>query len=163
MITNILGALANLTSLILWVPQAKTTWSNRYNLQALSGVSIGTQIIVVINTLLWCIYGVMITNIWLPLGTIIILPLAIMTILLKLQSNKNEEVDSNAWFTFAAYRKLDDIDKVRCLKAIYNTDFKNEVRIELLNWQSYEKMSDLEKMYWDKDLWIKNKDTMTVK
>lgn len=158
MIINILGAFANLTSLILWIPQARTTWENRHNLQALSGVSITTQIIVVINTVLWCIYGIMIDNFWLPLGTIIILPLASLTIFLKLKSNKNtraiSEVEPNRWFTFSMYRQLSSTEKEHCLEAIYTTDFGKQVSYELLNWESYERMTDLDKKYWDKELWI---------
>lgn len=89
-IVNIIGALANLTSLILWLPQAKITWNNRNNKQALSGISIWTQLIVSINTVMWCIYGVMIDNVWLPIGTIMILPLAVMTIVLKMRLNRND-------------------------------------------------------------------------
>ncbi|WP_271495797.1 hypothetical protein [Enterococcus sp. 5H] len=90
MIINIIGALANLTSLILWLPQAKITWNNRNNKQALSGISIWTQLIVSINTVMWCVYGVMIDNVWLPIGTIMILPLAVMTIVLKMRLNRND-------------------------------------------------------------------------
>lgn len=161
MITNIIGALANLTSLLLWIPQAKTTWRNRSNKQALLGVSIGTQIIVVINTVLWCVYGLMISNVWLPLGTIIILPLASITIFLKLKSKRPavSEVDPNTWFTFAAYQKLSLANKKRCLKSIYTTDFSKQVsKAEFLNWESQEVMSDIDKMYWDKELWLEKID-----
>ncbi|MBP1047113.1 hypothetical protein I6N96_12600 [Enterococcus sp. BWM-S5] len=159
MIINILGAIANLTSLILWVPQAKTTWKNRNNIQALSGVSIATQIIVAINTILWCVYGLLISNIWLPLGTIIILPLATLTIFLKLKSTKEkpDDVESRSWFTFSDYKKLSVVDKERCLRAIYSADFHKYLKHELLNWESYEMMSDLEKMYWDRELWAEKK------
>lgn len=156
MLTDMIGALANLTSLLLWIPQAKTTWRNRKNKSALLGVSIGTQIIVVVNTVLWCIYGLMISNIWLPMGTAIILPLASVTIFLKLKSKRQvvDEVDSNTWFTFAAYRQLSSENKRSCLRYIYNAGFDSQIFPEILNWESYEEMSELDKMYWNKDLWI---------
>ncbi|GAB2022659.1 hypothetical protein RyT2_17330 [Pseudolactococcus yaeyamensis] len=85
---NVLGFVANLTSLLLWTPQARTTWLNRSNAKALSGVSYGTQIIAAINTVLWCIYGIMINSYWLAMGTVIILPLAIWTFVLKKKVEK---------------------------------------------------------------------------
>ncbi|OJG99510.1 hypothetical protein RV18_GL001578 [Enterococcus termitis] len=147
-----------MTSLILWIPQAKTTWKNRNDPQALAGVSIGTQMLVGVNTVLWCIYGVMINNVWLPLGTIIILPLASLTIFLKKKSDKRKKIvvneEKETWFTFADYRRLAPENKELCLKAIYTTDFGQQVSAGLLNWESYEEMNELDKMFWNKDLWL---------
>nr|OTP46805.1 hypothetical protein A5881_003783 [Enterococcus termitis] len=39
MLVNTLGFLANLTSLILWIPQARVTLKNRGNIQRLRGIS----------------------------------------------------------------------------------------------------------------------------
>lgn len=49
-------------------------------LKRIMGISYATQIIASINTVFWCIYGIMIHSIWLSMGTIIILPLALWTI-----------------------------------------------------------------------------------
>ncbi|WP_460055422.1 hypothetical protein [Pseudolactococcus yaeyamensis] len=87
---NALGFLANITSLILWFPQATKTWQHRHDKEVLKGVSLGTQIFVIINTLSWCIYGLLIGNFWLPLGTIVILPLAVFTIMIKLKSSRGD-------------------------------------------------------------------------
>lgn len=159
MIVNILGFLANLTSLILWIPQARTTWENRNSFGALSGISLITQLLVVTNTILWCVYGLMINNFWLPLGTIIILPLACFTIFIKYKiskENRNVEIDGNRWFDFEMYKTLDSDCKKKCLVAIYMTDFHEQMIYEYLNPFSYEEMSDLDKMYWDRDLWVKS-------
>lgn len=86
---NFIGLIANITSLILWIPQARTTYANRQDKEALKGISYGTQIITSINTVFWCIYGIMIHSIWLAMGTIIILPLALWTIWLK-HSTEND-------------------------------------------------------------------------
>lgn len=165
--TDIIGALANLTSLLLWIPQAKITWINRHNKEALSGISIGTQIIVAINTTFWCVYGVMISNIWLPLGTFIVLPLASATVFLKLKSNEIVETEDepDRWFTFSAYQKLDSTNKERCLKSIFTTDFSKQVsKAEFLNWEFQEGMSDIDKMYWDRELWLeKNSENNNIK
>lgn len=80
---HVLGFLANVTSLVLWIPQARITYQNRHDRNALNGISYGTQVIASLNTILWCIYGLMIQSYWLAMGTVIILPLALWTIWLK--------------------------------------------------------------------------------
>lgn len=87
MLLNIIGFTANFISLVLWIPQAITTYKNKENPSALQGISYMTQLLVCMNTILWCIYGIMIHSIWLSMGTIIILPLAIFTIIIKLKNN----------------------------------------------------------------------------
>lgn len=87
-LVSVLGFYANLTSLILWLPQARITWRNRNNAGALEGVSYGTQIIAGVNTILWCVYGLEIHSYWLAMGTIIILPLALFTIVLKFKAER---------------------------------------------------------------------------
>ncbi|USI64630.1 hypothetical protein LMK05_07215 [Lactococcus petauri] len=80
---DFIGFIANITSLVLWIPQARTTYANRKDKEALKGISYGTQIIASVNTIFWCVYGVMIHSVWLAMGTVIILPLALWTIWLK--------------------------------------------------------------------------------
>ena len=69
-------------------PQATTTWRNRNNPEALEGLSTTTQVLVALNTSSWCIYGLLTRDIWLPLATIVILPLALITIYLKVNSKQ---------------------------------------------------------------------------
>lgn len=87
---HVIGFFANLISMILWIPQAKTTWLNRNNPEVLKGISFGTQILVAINTTLWCIYGLMIKSYWLAFGIVMILPLSILTIMLKIRVKENK-------------------------------------------------------------------------
>ncbi|WP_459790760.1 SemiSWEET family sugar transporter [Lactococcus garvieae] len=94
MIIMILGLFANATSFILWLPQARTTWKNKNNPEALQGISLGTQVIAGVNTSAWCIYGLLIHDIWLPLGTLIVLPLALWTIVLKLKAGKTPQLST---------------------------------------------------------------------
>lgn len=93
MIPTFLGLLANVTSFILWLPQARTTFKNRHNPEALKGISLGTQIIAAINTSAWCLYGLFIHDAWLPLGTLIVLPLALWAIVLKLKANRTPSIN----------------------------------------------------------------------
>lgn len=90
MLITLIGLLANATSFILWLPQARTTWKNRNSPKALQGISLGTQIIAGVNTSAWCIYGLLIHDMWLPLGTLIVLPLALWTIFLKVKIREDK-------------------------------------------------------------------------
>lgn len=115
--TDFIGLFANLTSLILWIPQAMTTYANRRNREALKGISYGTQTMAALNTVLWCIYGFLICSIWLPMGTVVILPLALWTIWLKYSvdndpfyewssrklSSKNELIETDIKGYFSLY------------------------------------------------------------
>lgn len=89
---NILGLVANITSLVLWIPQAKITYQNRHNREALKVISYGTQTIASANTILWGVYGILIHSIWLAMGTIFILPLTLWTIWLK------HKAENDIWF-----------------------------------------------------------------
>ncbi|MFD1902795.1 hypothetical protein [Enterococcus termitis] len=153
----VLGITGNVTSIILWIPQAKQIWLNRHDPKALRIISIGTQKLVALNTLVWCSYGLLKHDFWLPIATIFILPCALLTIYWKKKAvNKERETEENepsTWFSFAAYCRLNEQDKERCLEAMYNTDFIKLVHKESLNWESYESMSELDRMYWDKELW----------
>lgn len=153
----VLGITGNVTSIILWFPQAKNIWLNRHDAKALRIISIGTQKLAAANTLVWCFYGLLKRDSWLPIATVFVLPCALLTIYWKRKAEKKErrtiEEEPITWFTFAAYRMLDPIDKERCLKTMYSTDFKKMVHKESLNWESYESMSELDKMYWDQELW----------
>lgn len=88
MVTLFLGAAANLLSLLVWIPQAKTTWKKRKEVEALSGISLGTQLISAITSITWCVYGLLIHDVWLPLGSIVVVPLAIWTIFTKYRAQK---------------------------------------------------------------------------
>ena len=115
--TDFVGLIANISSLILWLPQAKTTYANRKDREALKGISYGTQIIAAINTLLWCVYGFMMHSIWLSMGTLVILPLTLWTIWLKYSvendpcyewnsrklSSKNELIETDVKGYFSLY------------------------------------------------------------
>ncbi|MFD2254012.1 PQ-loop domain-containing transporter [Lactococcus formosensis subsp. bovis] len=88
MTISCLGALANILSLLVWIPQAKTTWKKRKEVEALSGISLWTQFISAITSLTWCLYGLLIHDIWLPLGSIVVVPLAVWTIFTKYRAKK---------------------------------------------------------------------------
>lgn len=117
LLTNIIVFFANLTGIILWIPQGKKTWANRHNPKGLEGISIVTQKLVAINTILWCIRGLLLKDRWLSLGTLFILPTALLTIwiLKKNESTRNKRINAiekpEAWFTFESYKQLCPADK----------------------------------------------------
>lgn len=88
MIENILVILANLTSIILWLPQAKTTWKYRREPEALKAISYGTLIMAGLNTTFWGVYGLIIQNYGLAFATILILPTTLFTLFLKFNTRK---------------------------------------------------------------------------
>ena len=119
---NFIGFIANVTSLILWIPQARTTYANRKDKKALKGISYGTQIIASINTIFWCIYGIMIQSIWLAMGTIIILPLALWTIWLK-YSTENDPLYELSSRKLSSKNELIETDR----KGYFNLYMGNKV------------------------------------
>ncbi|MGY3713814.1 hypothetical protein [Lactococcus petauri] len=94
-----------------------TTYANRRDREALKGISYDTQTMAALNTVLWCIYGFLICSIWLPMGTVVILPLALWTIWLKYSvendpfyewssrklSSKNELIETDIKGYFSLY------------------------------------------------------------
>ena len=84
---NILGFFANLTSLILWIPQAIKTWNIRKDIEELNGISIGTQIFAATNSLLWGLYGFANHDLWLAFGTTVVVPLTVFTIIIKISAS----------------------------------------------------------------------------
>lgn len=88
-IAALLVIFANLTSIFLWIPQARRTWAFRKNPDVLSGISYGTLILAASNTCLWGGYGVLIHNYGLAFATCLILPTTTFTLWLKFNTKKN--------------------------------------------------------------------------
>lgn len=87
--TTILGALGAVISFILWLPQAKTTWLNRKNIEALAGISIGTQLLVIINAAIWGLYAFYLNEFWVGAAGLINGPLAVATVVLVWRARKS--------------------------------------------------------------------------
>lgn len=99
-IATLLVILANLTSIFLWIPQARSTWAFRKNPDVLSGISYGTLILAASNTCLWGGYGLLIHNYGLAFATCLILPTTSFTLWLKINTRKNlQDVESRQVLT----------------------------------------------------------------
>lgn len=85
---NIVGFLATSTSFIRFMPQAIKTWKIRNNPEALYGLSLSSQWLTLINSLLWITYGFLLGQFWVAAPSILNAPMALMIILLILRSQK---------------------------------------------------------------------------
>lgn len=81
-LVNALGLAATTASLLLWIPQARTTWQNRNDPVRLAGVSAATQWLLLSSSLLWGTYGLAIQSVWVSVPNIVSVFLAIATIVI---------------------------------------------------------------------------------
>lgn len=88
-ITQVIGATMSVISFVLWLPQARLVWTNRHDAAALSGVSVGTQVLVLVNAIGWAVYGLLTGAIWVGAPGIVNAPLSIATIYLVLRSRRH--------------------------------------------------------------------------
>jgi uncharacterized protein with PQ loop repeat len=81
LVLNALGFTATGFSLLMWIPQARTTWLNRNDALKLAGVSEATQWLLMIGYLLWGLFGVLSDSLWVAAPSVISIPLALGTII----------------------------------------------------------------------------------
>jgi len=81
-LVNALGFVATGFSILMWLPQARTTWQNRNDPLRLTGISEATQWLLVVCYLLWGAYGVVTLSLWVSAPSILAVPLAIATIVI---------------------------------------------------------------------------------
>lgn len=79
---NALGFAATGFSILMWIPQARTTWLNRNDATRLAGVSEATQWMLVIGYLLWGLFGVLSESLWVAAPSAVAIPIALATIML---------------------------------------------------------------------------------
>lgn len=91
MLATLLSTGGNITSIILWLPQAKQTWKYRHNKQALAGLSYQTIVIGILNTLFWGANGLATHNLGLAFGTVFFLPTTLLTLLLKYRADNQKQ------------------------------------------------------------------------
>lgn len=83
-----LGFAATVISFALWLPQALSTYRNRHDAQALSGLSVGTFVLVLVNATLWGLYAVLTGAFWAGAPGIVNFPLAAWTLWLIWRSRR---------------------------------------------------------------------------
>jgi len=82
LIVHAAGMVATLTSLILWLPQVRTTWRHRNNPEEMASISVATQYILMASQFLWLFYGLLINSFWVWASIFVNLPSAILTLTL---------------------------------------------------------------------------------
>lgn len=87
-IVDVVGFLASVTAFVLFLPQAMLTWRRRHDAEALRGVALGTQLVLLVNAGLWGLYGVWTGAFWVAAPGLLNAPLAMMTIYLVLRSRR---------------------------------------------------------------------------
>lgn len=70
----------------MFIPAARKVWMNRKDPHALKGVSIGMNILIVVNATLWFLYGYLTGAFWVAAPGFVNLPLAVITIFLVFRS-----------------------------------------------------------------------------
>ena len=86
LITGVVGFLATTTSFIRFLPQAIQTWKQRNDAHALSGLSLPTQWLTLVNSLLWIVYGFLLGEIWVSMPSLLNAPMALFVIVLIIHS-----------------------------------------------------------------------------
>ena len=81
-LVNALGLAATSASLLLWLPQARTTWQNRNDSVRLTGISAATQWLLLSSSLLWGTYGLAIQSVWVAVPNIVSIFLSVATIVI---------------------------------------------------------------------------------
>lgn len=88
LLTEAVGFLASAVSFVLWWPQAARVWRHRDDGGRLGGVSIGSQVLLVLNAALWGGYAVATGSFWVGAPGLVNAPLALGTIVLLRRSRR---------------------------------------------------------------------------
>ena len=77
---EMLGFTASLFSFVLWWPQAARVWRCRRRGESLGGVSLASQVLLLLNATLWGAYAVLTESLWVGAAGLVNAPLAVGTI-----------------------------------------------------------------------------------
>lgn len=88
LLTHVVGFTASVIAFVLWLPQAHRVWNLRHQPEALRGISLGTQSLVITNSLLWFGYGALEQAFWIAAPGFINLPLAAGTMVMVLRARR---------------------------------------------------------------------------
>ena len=80
LVINAIGFTATGFSILMWLPQARTTWQGRNNAVRLAGISETTQWLLVGGYLLWSAFGLLSGSLWVAAPSVVALPVAMATI-----------------------------------------------------------------------------------
>lgn len=112
MLTNTIGFLASCIAFIMFIPSAVTIYKNRHDAHALRGSSIGMNLLLVTNALLWGAYGFLSSAFWVAAPGLVNLPLAVFSIYAIVRSRQQESVKSRCGTMTIKYSSLHHRDMV---------------------------------------------------
>lgn len=95
--TNALGIMASIIAFLLFVPQAMRAWDARNQPAAMSAVSIGTQVLLLTNAIVWALYGLGTHAFWVAAPGIVNGPLALVVMSLVIRSRREAHKIENEY------------------------------------------------------------------
>lgn len=87
-----MGVIASASSIVLWIPQAKSVWKNRHDHHYMSLLSTGTQWLLVTGSSAWGAYAFGMQAFWSGLPTAINLPLSLFTLTVIYKARREERI-----------------------------------------------------------------------
>lgn len=81
-LVNALGFGATVLSILMWIPQASSTWKNRNDPMRLAAISETTQWLLMACYLLWGVFGVISASLWVAAPSVVAFPLALATVVI---------------------------------------------------------------------------------
>lgn len=84
-VTGAVGLVATLTSISVFIPQALQTYRQRHDPQALRGVSLASQVVLIANAVMWMMYAWLTEAYFSGAPSLFYIPLALFIIVLLLR------------------------------------------------------------------------------
>ncbi|WP_456847128.1 hypothetical protein [Cellulomonas sp. P5_C6] len=90
------GLLASVGSLTLWWPQAVRLWNLRRDAVGLAGISIATQVVLLVTECLWATYALLTASYWVGVPAMVNIPLALLAIRLLRRARRVVQASEDA-------------------------------------------------------------------
>jgi len=87
-LTEAAGLAGSIVSLVLWWPQALLVWRCRREPDRLRAVSVPSQVLLLVNALLWAVYAVATQSLWVGAPGLVNAPLAVVTIVVLRRASR---------------------------------------------------------------------------
>ncbi|MDQ0373346.1 hypothetical protein [Cellulomonas humilata] len=88
---EIAGLAGSAVSLVLWWPQALMVWRSRGDPDRLRGVSVTSQVLLLLNAVIWGAYAASTQSLWVGAPGLVNAPLALLTIGVLRKAHRHAE------------------------------------------------------------------------
>ncbi|KQS97429.1 hypothetical protein ASG23_18040 [Cellulomonas sp. Leaf395] len=85
------GFAGSAVSLVLWWPQALVVWQSRGDPDRLRGVSVTSQVLLLLNAVIWGAYAMSTQSLWVGAPGLVNAPLAVLTIVVLRKAHRHPE------------------------------------------------------------------------